>query len=150
MCHWCSVLRCHFIATFSFVVCAIYRYYFISWWNHAWKNNKKAERYGARNHRAMPLLHISPSSFAQNLEMFGVRSMSSVVQWARSLGNINLFNHSARTLLTDRRTNKISMAIPRFALSATKLTLELLNSCKNIKRQKTEFVFFLDMKQTGN
>ena len=26
---------------------------------------------------------------------------------------------------------------------ATKLTLELRNSCKNIKRQKTEFVFFL-------
>jgi len=79
-------------------------------------NNKKAVRYGARNHRAMPLLHISPSSFAQNLEMFGVRSMSSVVQWARYLGNINLFNHSARTLQTDRRTDRITMAIPRFAL----------------------------------
>jgi len=32
--------------------------------------NKKAVRYGATNHRAMPLLHISSSSFAQNLETF--------------------------------------------------------------------------------
>jgi len=35
-------------------------------------------------------------------------------------------------------------------LSATKLTLELLNSCKNIKRPKIELVVFLEMKQTGN
>jgi len=33
-------------------------------------SNKKAVRYGARNHSTMPLLHIPPSSFAQNLEMF--------------------------------------------------------------------------------
>jgi len=32
--------------------------------------NKKAVRCGAMNHRAMPLLLIPPSSFAQNLETF--------------------------------------------------------------------------------
>jgi len=40
----------------------------IQTWRLKW--NKKAVRYGARNHRAMPFLHIPPSSFAQNLEMF--------------------------------------------------------------------------------
>ena len=38
--------------------------------------NKKAVRYGARNHRAMPLLHIPPSSFAQKLEICSPRVKS--------------------------------------------------------------------------